>query len=291
MAKYQIIADATADFPLELAVSLEVDNIPMDVIFDDDEVYSYVPGGGTIGVEEFYQMMREGKVAHTSQINPLVYTEHFEKYLAEGQDIIYIGISSALSATIEGAYLVRQQLQESYPDRKIYVIDSLCASVGEALLVYTATKKQQAGLSVDELAAWIENNKLKLCHWFTVDDLEYLKRGGRLSAAAAALATTLNIKPVLHVDNSGHLVNVKKVRGRRKSFSGMVEEMEQTYLASMGDSVFIGHGSCRDEADLLAQMVKDSFPMVDVHIYDIGPVVGAHAGPGVLALFFWGEKR
>jgi len=250
-----------------------------------------VPGDGTIGVEEFYQMMREGKVAHTSQINPEIYREHFEKYLAEGKDIIYFALSSALSATIEGARLVQQQLREIYPERKIHVIDTLCASVGEALLVYTAAKKQQAGLSIDELANWIEDSKLKMCHWFTVDDLEYLKRGGRVSAASAAIGTTLNIKPVMHMDNSGRLMNMKKVRGRRKSLSGMLEEMEKTYLASMGGTVFIGHGSCRDDADLLAQMVRESFPQADVHIYDIGPVVGAHAGPGVLALFFWGETR
>ena len=158
-------------------------------------------------------------------------------------------------------------------------------------LVYTVAKKQQAGLSIEELAGWIEDSKLKMCHWFTVDDLEYLKRGGRVSAAAATIATTLNIKPVMHMDNCGHLVNVKKVRGRRKSLAGMLEEMEKTYLASMGDAVFIGHGSCRDDADLLAQMIKEAFPKADVHIYDIGPVIGAHAGPGVLALFFWGETR
>jgi len=290
MADYQIITDATADLSPDLAISLGVVSVPMEINLDE-EYYTYVPGGGDIGLDTFYSRMLNGSIARTSQINPQVYTNVFEKYLAQGKDIVYICLSSGVSATVQGALLSADQLKEIYPGRKIFVIDSLCISLGEALIITAAVEKQKNGLNADELAAWLNENKLRVCHWFTVDDLEYLKRGGRLSAVQAAIGTTLNLKPVLHVDDTGHLINVKKVRSRKKALAAMVEEMTQTYLADCSNEVFIGHGACPADAQQLADLVKNVYADIDIRIFDIGPVIGAHAGPGVLALFFWGKIR
>ncbi len=290
MSNYQIITDATADLTSDLATKFAVDTIPMEINLDG-AVFTYVPGGGNISVQTLYEKMRAGANTSTSQINPLVYSEYFEKYLQNGIDVLYICFSSGLSATIQTATMIANELQEKYPERKINIVDTLCASVGEGLLVYEAARQKAAGLDLDQLTAWLEENKLKLCHWFTVDDLMFLKRGGRIGALSAAIGTTLKIKPVLHVDNDGHLINVKKAHGRIKSLRGMAEEMKKTIIPEMGNDIFIGHGGCMEDAQQLSAMIAEDYPDMDISICDIGPVIGAHAGPGVLALFFWGTTR
>ena len=290
MQNYQIITDATADLPAELGAKIDVVTIPMDVDLDG-KTYSYTPGAGELTPELFYNSMREGKKASTTQINPLVYEQTFERYLKEGLDVLYICFSSALSATIQVASLCIEQLREKYPERKICYVDSLCASVGEGFFVHAAAQKQKEGMDIDELLHWLEENRLQVCHWFTVDDLEYLRRSGRLSSLVAAIGGTLNIKPVLHVDDIGRLVNVEKVHGRKKSISAMVKHMETAYMTERKGTVFIGHGDCIEDAERMAALVKGILPDTEIQIFPIGPIIGAHCGPGVLALFFWGKER
>lgn len=290
MSQYKILTDATADISAALLEQIQVDMIPME--FDmDGEAYSFCAGEGYISTKEFYQELQKGKVARTSQINPTVYESYFETYLKQGLDVLYICFSSGLSGTIQGAMVCADQLLEKYPDRKIRCIDSLCAAPGEGMLVYCAALKQREGMPFDDLCDWLEENKLRLCHWFTVDDLRYLYRGGRLSAGAAIMGTALQIKPVLHVDEEGHLVNVFKTRGRKKSLSALVQQMQETWMPELGKTVFIGHGDVPEDALQVKAMVEERCPGAEVSIFNIGPIVGAHTGPEIVALFFWGAKR
>ncbi|WP_343209487.1 DegV family protein [Anaerolentibacter hominis] len=290
MKTYQIVTDATADLTQDVVQALGIDVIPMEYDIDG-EVHTFAPGGSDISLETFYSQLRDGRQAHTSQINPLVYKEHFERYLAQGMDVLYICFSSGLSATIQGAHTCIQKLQEKYPDRRIYCVDSLCASSGEGFFVYSAKKKQDEGMEIEELNQWLNDHRLNVCHWFTVDDLGHLRRGGRISSATAIMGTALQIKPILHVDEEGHLINMFKVRGRKKSLSGLMEHMSQTWTPELGTEVFIGHGDCPADADYLASLIRDKHPQAQVSIFPIGPIIGAHAGPGVVALFFWGSSR
>ena len=187
--------------------------------------------------------------------------------------------------------MARDELQEKYPERKILVSDTLCASMGEGLLVFLAAQKRLAGMAIDDLYRWVEENKLNLCHWFTVDDLNHLKRGGRISAAAAMVGTMLGIKPVLHVDDEGHLVPVEKVRGRRKSLDALVSHMENTAIQPAEQTIFISHGDCKEDAEYVAQQVRDRLKVKTIFVNYIGPVIGSHSGPGTMALFFLGTKR
>jgi DegV family protein with EDD domain len=214
-----------------------------------------------------------------------------EAALASGKDVLALAFSSGLSATYQSAVIAADELQEKYPDRKIRVVDTACASLGQGLFVYHACKQRDAGLSLEELTAWAEENKLKLCHWFTVDDLMFLKRGGRVSAATAVVGTMLQIKPVLHVDNEGRLINVSKARGRKASIDALVKKMEETMLHGVNDVAFICHGDCLEDAKYLEKLVKERCGVKEVFIGYTGAVIGSHAGPGVLALFYLGEHR
>jgi DegV family protein with EDD domain len=240
-------------------------------------------------IETFFEKMRAGVPVITAQVNSFAFLEAFEPVLKNGEDVLYIGFSSKLSGTVQSAFSAADELRAKYPERKIFVIDSLCASLGEGLLVYYAARKQS--MAVEDLAKWVEENKLRFIHWFTVDDLVYLKRGGRVSGATAAIATILNIKPVMHVDNEGYLVAVEKVQGRKKSLRALFERMEKTVDTKVTDTVFIGHCASKEDAEYVASLVHEAYPDMMVHIDDIGTSVGAHSGPGTIALFFVGSER
>ena len=287
---YKIITDATSDLPLALAQQWGVEVLPMDYTLDG-QPHTYAPGNSDVPLPEIFNAMRNGAVAVTSQINAFSFTKAFEPYLQQGLDIIYIGFSSALSGTYNAGAVACAQLAEQYPDAKLYAVDTLCASLGQGMLIYLAVQQKRAGKSIEEVRDYVEENKLHLCHWFTVDDLHHLHRGGRVSATSAVLGTMLNIKPVLHVDDEGRLIFVEKVRGRRTSLKALLQHMEETAIAPETQTIFISHGDCLEEAQLLGQMIRDKLHVQDVVINYVGPVIGAHSGPGTLALFFLGTKR
>ena len=214
-----------------------------------------------------------------------------EPVLQVGKDILVLAFSGGLSTTYQSAVIAAGELMEKYPDRTINVVDTLCASLGEGLFVYHVCRKRDAGMSLEELTVWAENNKLHLCHWFTVDDLMYLKRGGRVSATTALVGTMLKIKPVLHVDDEGHLINVSKVRGRKASIEALAKKMEETALPGENDVSYICHGDCLEDAQYLAELIRERCGVKEVHIGYTGAVIGSHAGPGVLALFYLGSHR
>lgn len=285
---YQIFTDATSDFPATFAEQLHVTVLPMGFTMEGKE-YFYIPGRSDMPIETFFEKMRAGIPVATAQVNTFTFIEAFEPVLQSGKDILYIGFSSKLSGTVQSGFSAAEELRAKYPERKIFVIDSLCASLGEGLLVYYAARKQD--MPVEDLAKWVEDNKLRFVHWFTVEDLVYLKRGGRISGATAAIATILNIKPVMHVDNEGFLVAVEKVQGRKKSLRSLFERMEKTVDTKATDTVFIGHCDSKADAEYVASLVHEKYPDMMVHIDDIGTSVGAHSGPGTIALFFVGSER
>ena len=286
MKEYQIFTDATSDLNEDLET---VKIIPMNVEIGDKE-YVYGPQGN-ISCSEFYGLQKQGKYASTSQINVLEYEKYFEEALKEGKDVLYISFSSGMSGTYQTACLCKKELEESYPDNRIICIDSLCAAVGEGLLIKEVDKKKREGMSMDELVDWVENNKMNLCHWFTVDNFDHLKHGGRVSAVAATLGNTLNIKPLLRVDEEGKLRVVKKIRGRHKAMVAQVECIVKTWSPEISKSVVIGHGDDLKAAEELKEYVENKLPDAEIYISDIGPIIGAHTGPGVMVLAFWGTGR
>ena len=287
MPNYEIITDSGCDLPADLAAQLQLKIVPLSLLFRGQTVPDSVSGD----IKSFYDAMRAGESASTSAINPEGWAAVVEPVLAAGRDALVITFSSGLSTTYQSAVIAAQELQEKYTDRKVLVVDSLCASLGQGLLCHYAAKKRDEGLSLEQLAAWVEDHKQNLCQWFTVDDLKYLKRGGRISAAKALMGTMLNIKPVLHVDEEGHLVSVTTVRGRKGSIRAMVEQMQQLALPGENDFVTICHGDCYEEAESLAQTLKEQLGVKEVFIGYTGAVIGAHSGPGTLAVFFLGQHR
>ena len=285
---YRIFTDATSDLPAQFAESLHVTVLPMGFTMEEKE-YFYIPGRSDMPIETFFEKMRAGVPVTTAQVNTFAFLEAFEPVLQAGEDILYIGFSSKLSGTVQSALAAAEELKTKYPARKVVVVDSCSASLGEGLLVYYAARKHD--LSLEALAKWVEDNKLRFVHWFTVDDLVYLKRGGRISGATAAIATILNIKPVMHVDNEGYLVAVEKVQGRKKSLRSLFERMEKTVDTTVTDTVFIGHCASKADAEYVATLVHEKYQNMMVHIDDIGTSIGAHSGPGTIALFFVGNER
>ena len=284
---YRIITDNCCDFPAEMYNDLNLSVVPLVVRFQEKEVSQY----SEKWLKKMYAGMREGEVATTSAVNPQGWEEVMEPVLAAGEDALVLTFSSGLSTTYQSAVIAASELQEKYPDRKIRVIDTLCASLGQGLLVWYACKKRDEGMSFGEVADWCENNKLNLCHWFTVDDLMFLKRGGRISAATALVGTMLQIKPVLHVDDEGHLINVSKARGRKASIEALAKKVAETGLPGENDTVFISHGDCLEDAKLLEKILQEKYGVKSAFIYYVGAVIGSHSGPGTLALFFLGNKR
>lgn len=284
---FQIITDTCCDFPAQMYGELGLKVVSLSVLYKGINYNTYTEQW----LQELFAGLRNGEVASTSAANPTDWAAVIEPVLAAGDDALVLAFSSGLSTTYQSAVIAAEELLEKYPDRKIRVVDTLCASLGQGLLVWYACKKRDEGLSLDELTAWVEENRYKLCHWFTVDDLMYLKRGGRVSAATALVGTMLNIKPVLHVDNDGHLINVGKVRGRKASIEALAKKMGETGLPGANDTVFICHGDCQADADYLASLVKEKYGVKDVLTYYVGAVIGSHSGPGTLALFFLGDHR
>ena len=287
MANYQIITDSCCDFPKEMLEELNLKVIPLNLLFRGETREDSVSGD----IKTFYDALRNGEAASTAAVNPEGWTSVIEPVLQEGRDALVIAFSSGLSTTYQSAVIAANELTERYPGRKVNVVDSLCASLGQGLLVWYACQKRSAGMDLEELTAWVENNKLNLCHWFTVDDLMYLKRGGRVSAATALVGTMLKIKPVLHVDDEGHLINVSKVRGRKASIEALADKVEKTGLPGENDTIFICHGDCMEDAQYLEKLLKERMGVKEVFIGYTGAVIASHSGPGTLAVFFLGSKR
>ena len=287
MNHYQIITDTACDISPELLEQWNVQCADMTFHFDGDD-RDYTEADMSIG--EFYQSMRAGRVAKTSAVSMESFHRTFEPVLKAGKDILYIGFATALSNSCQTAKLVAKDLMEKYPERKIVCIDSRCASAGQGLLLYLTVCKRDEGLDMEALADYTRRTLPALCHWFTVDNLVYLKRGGRVSAASALAGTLLQIKPVLHVDDEGRLIPMKKIRGRKQSIAAMADRYAKTALDPKG-IYFISNGDCPDDAKLLEQMIYERTGQRAKLITNIGPVIGAHSGPGTLALFFLGSER
>ncbi|MBS5878860.1 MAG: DegV family protein [Clostridium sp.] len=287
---FLIITDSTCDMPQEMVDALGIVILPIRVIVEGKE-YAHYPDGRELGFHEFYEKLRAGVGAKTAAANAEEFLALMEPALAAGIDVLYLGFSSALSSTYSIGAMTAAQLAEKYPERRIYAVDTLCASFGQGLLVYLAAQQRLQGKNIDEVRAYVEQIRPQLCHWFTVDDLQHLKRGGRVSAAAAAFGTVLNIKPILHVDDEGRLIPVNKVQGRITSIKALAKRMQETAIDPAGQVVFISHGDCEKEAEKLAEIVRESIGAKEIVINPIGPIVGAHSGPGTIALFFLGTKR
>ena len=287
MTNYQIITDSGCDLPNDLLEKLDVKKVSLSVLFQGQTR----PDSVDEGIKEFYDGLRAGDIATTSAVNPEGWKSVIEPAFLAGQDALVLAFSSGLSTTYQSAVIAAEELMEQYPDRKAYVVDTLCASLGEGLLLSYACRKRDEGMSLSQLRDWVEENKLHLCHWFTVDDLMFLKRGGRVSAATAVVGTMLQIKPVLHVDNEGHLVNVAKARGRKASIDALAKKAAELGEGFDNETMFISHGDCAEDARYLADILKEKHGVKHIHINHVGAVIGSHAGPGVLALFFLGKHR
>ena len=287
---YVISTDTTCDFPEEYYQQHDLNVLALSYILDGE---TYFRGGKELSSEDFYAKMRSGSMPTTSQVNPESARASFEPILKEGKDILHIAFSSGLSGSANSARIAAEELMEEYPDRKIIVVDSLCASLGEGLLVHKAIAKKEAGMGLEELAAWCEDNKLHIIHSFTVDDLFHLYRGGRVSRAAAVVGTMISLKPVMHVNNEGKLIPLFNVRKRKRSLQALVDAMEQKQgsFAGKNDIVFISHGDCLEEAEYVKKLVQERFGITNFIINPVGPVIGAHSGPGTMALFFMGDER
>ena len=287
MAKIVLFTDSSCDVEKEVLDSWKVKEIQLRVLLDDEE-FAFESGEDT---KAFYEKLRQGSTAKTSAANSQACIDAFEPELEAGRDIIYLGFSSALSTNYNQARNAACELSEKYPDRKIAVIDSLCASLGHGLLLRLSVLRRDSGASFDELVNYIEEVKKKICHWFIVDDLGFLKRGGRISSAAALFGSALSIKPVMHVDDNGCLVKKSQARGRKAAIKEMLDRYESTAIASGKMPVFISHGDCIDDALEVERQLKENYGVEETYINYVGPVIGAHSGPGTLSIFFVGSER
>ena len=290
MADFQILTDSCCDLSAELAQSLELDVFPMTFVFSGKEYQHYLDHR-MMDNHKFYEGLRAGAMATTVAVNPAEWIGLARPHLEQGKDILILAFSSGLSTTSNNARIAANELAEEFPERKVLVVDSLCASMGEGLFCYHVAKKRQSGATLEETRDYAEEIKLHLCHWFTVDDLHFLKRGGRVSSTAAVVGTMLQIKPVLHVDDEGHLIPVSKARGRRASLNNLVNEMMKTAMDPAKQMVFISHGDCLEDAEYVKKQIQEKMNVKEVYINPIGPIIGAHSGPGTVALFFLGTKR
>mgnify|MGYP000359713745 CR=1 FL=1 len=289
MSKVILLADSCCDLPLSFFEEHQIPYVSLSFSFKGKELFDDM--GQSLPHKEFYDAVRQGEMSTTSQINVQTYLDFFKKHVQPGQPALYLAFSSGLSGSCESAIMAVNQLQEEDPAWDIVIVDSLAASMGEGLLLYHAVQLWEEGKSRDEIAKWLEDNKLRLAHWFTVEDLHHLKRGGRLSATSAVIGTLLQIKPVLHVDDTGHLIPMDKVRGRKKSLAALAQKLFDTIENPEEQVIFISHGDAREDAEHLAQLIRDRVPVRDIWINLIGPVIGAHSGPGTVALFFLGSGR
>lgn len=286
---FKIITDSTVDMPLEFMQEHQLGCMNLSYILDG-ETYGQ---GKELDYKEFYNMMRDGKMPTTSQINPAAAKAHFEEALKESNEILHLAFSSGLSGTYGSVRIAAEEVMEEHPECKIIVLDTLSASMGEGLVVYMAIQLRDAGKSMEETAAWIESHLQNFVHVFTVDDLYHLYRGGRVSKTTAFVGTLAGIKPILHVDSEGHLIPINKVRGRKKSLNTLLDYMLEKTKAyeAESDMVFISHGDDLEAAEYLRDLIKERTGREHFMINNIGPTIGAHAGPGTIALFFLGESR
>ncbi len=285
MRNYVILSDSGTDLTPAMAKEIDVKILDLMVIMEGQEPKP----DSSVDHKEFYAFLRDKKSASTSAINPETFSEVMESYIKDGFDVLYLGFSSGLSNTYNAGRLAAEELSEKYPEAKIYTCDTLCASLGQGLLVYLAAKRRLEGASIEEVRDWVEATKLHLCHQFTVNDLMFLKRGGRVSAATAAVGTMLGIKPVMHVDNAGHLIKVGTARGRKASLDALLDKMKATVTEK--DIMFICHGDCIEDAEYVAQRAKNELGIKEVIIGYTGVVIGSHSGPGTLAIFYIGTER
>ena len=290
MSQFVIVTDSSADLSHEMVQALGVEVLPLAFTMEGKTYYNYTDNRD-MAPKEFYRRLAAGAVATTNAVNVGQAIEGIEPLLQAGKDVLTLAFSSGLSATYSSMQIAVDELAEKYPERKVYAVDTLCASLGQGLILYLAAGLQKQGKSIEEVRDWAEANKLSLCHQFTVDDLHFLKRGGRISATTAVVGSMLQIKPVLHVDDEGHLINIGKARGRQSSLKALVDKMEKTVTEAGKQTVFISHGDCLEDAEAVAQMVRERFGTQDIRINYVGPVIGAHSGPGTLALFYLGTQR
>lgn len=290
MKDFVIMTDSCCDMTAQLAGELELSVLPLSLLMGD-ETYRNWLDGREIGFHEFYERIRSGASATTSAVSVGDFEEAMRPLLQEGKDILYLAFSSGLSTTYQSAVIAADSLQEEFPDARILVVDTLAASLGQGLLVYLCVQQKRAGKSLEEVRDYAEATKGKVCHWFTVDDLNHLKRGGRINAATALFGTMLAIKPVLHVDDEGHLIAVSKTRGRKASLLALVDKMAETADDPVHQTVFISHGDCEEDARFVSDEIRRRFGTEDIRINYIGPVIGNHSGPGTVALFFLGQPR
>ena len=283
---YQIITDSCCDLTEAQLQQLQVSCANLTVLYKGENHRNF---SDPTAVKAFYDELREGVTATTAAANPDDWASLMLPALKEGRDVLVITFSSGLSTTYQSAVIAAKDLQEEYPDRTINVVDSLCAALGQGLLVHHACRKRDEGMSIGDLTAWLEAHKKNVCHWVTVDDLTHLKRGGRISAATALVGTMLNVKPIIHVDNDGHLINCAKVRGRKAAMEYLAKKFAET--STDFDTVFIGHGDCPEDAAALEALLREKHDIKEITTGYVGPVIGAHTGPGVLVVFFMGTQR
>ncbi|HIT89376.1 MAG TPA: DegV family protein [Candidatus Merdenecus merdavium] len=289
MREFVITTDNMADLPQSFIDEKGLGVMSLTYMIDG-ETYDM---NHELPVHEFYEKMRKGSMPTTSQVNPESAREEFLKYIQEGKDILHIAFSSGLSGSYQSAKIAADELLEEYPESKIAVVDSLAASLGEGLLVQKAVVMKEQGKSFHEIHTWLEEHKLNACHNFTVDDLFHLFRGGRVSRTTAILGTMINIKPIMHVDNEGKLIPIGKVRGRKRSLLTLVDNMEKQMgsYRDKNDIILISHGDCLEDAYFVRDEITKRFGFTEFIINHVGPTIGAHSGPGTLALFFLGEER
>lgn len=295
--KYIITTDATCDLPDGYAPENELFVIPMICTMDGvtysvgESAHAENPLGRNLPADEFYKKMRAGSLPQTAQINTAYAEKIFDGFVADGLSVLHISFSSALSGSCNSVRMAADAVNERLGEKRVVIVDSLCASLGEGLLVHYALLEKGKGKSLGETAAWLEENKLHLCHYFTVDDLFHLHRGGRVSRAAAIVGTMLGIKPLLHVDDEGRLIPIGKVRGRRQALTSLVDSMAKRKADYENKTVFISHGGCLEDAEFVRDLVAERFGVTDFTIHPIGPIIGTHSGPGTVALFFLGDHR
>lgn len=290
MRDYVIMTDSCCDLTDQMARELELEVLPLTMHMDGQD-YPNDLAGTAISNQEFYKRIRAGKLATTSAVNVGQFQDAMRRVLESGRDIVCVCFSSALSTTYQSAVIAAEDLRAEFPEAEIHVVDSLSASLGQGLLLYLAVEQKRKGLTAAELAKWVEDNRLTVCHWFTVDDLNFLKRGGRVSATTALLGTMLSIKPIMHTSDEGKLVPVSKARGRKAAIAALLDKIEDLSIHPEKQTMFICHADCEEDAKAVAQTIQDRFGTPTVHINYIGPVIGSHTGPNTMGIFFVGTQR
>lgn len=290
MRDYVIVTDSSCDLPAKLVEALELQVVPLAFTLGETTYRNY-PDNREMEPEAFYARLAAGEMATTTAVNVGQAMDILEPILQGGKDVLVLGFSSGLSATFHSFQMAAAELADRYRQRRAYAVDTLCASLGQGMLVAQAARLRQQGMDMDQVRSWVLDNRLHQCHWFTVNDLNFLKRGGRVSAATALVGTMLQIKPVMHMDDAGHLINMAKARGRKASLLALVDKVRELGTQPDQQTMYVSHSACLEDAQFVADEVKRRYGVKEVVINSIGPVIGAHTGPGCVALFFTGSKR